>query len=115
MPSLHSTGCLLLWSGDWNRGTAANVCVTDYLRLFTHRTALDSILMRLFRLCKVDKQVDEHRTARLRVEGTIWVLLSLVLAIFVPEILYIINPLGGLAAAFILIFPGSECYCVYID
>ena len=65
------------------------------------------MLMRLFSLCRVAPLVEPHKNARLRVEGTIWVLLSLALALFVPEILYVINPLGGLAGAFILIFPGN--------
>lgn len=93
---------------DVARGTLTFVIITSYpILAFCGRTALDSMLMKLFRLCKVDSMVGPHETARLRVEGIVWVLLSLALALFVPEIHYVINPLGGLAGAFILIFPGS--------
>ena len=43
---------------------------------------------------------------RLRVESVTWFFISLLLAIFVPQISYIINLTGGLAASFIFLFPG---------
>ncbi len=43
---------------------------------------------------------------RLRVESVVWFLISLLLALFVPVISYIISLTGGLAASFIFLFPG---------
>ena len=43
---------------------------------------------------------------RLGVEGTCWLLFSLLLALFVPQISYVINPIGGLAALLMFVFPG---------
>ena len=45
---------------------------------------------------------------RLGVEGTAWLLLSLLLALFVPDISPIINPIGGLAAILMFVFPGNN-------
>ena len=47
---------------------------------------------------------------RLGSEGTVWLLFSLVLALFVPQISYVINPIGGLAAVLMFVFPGSFLY-----
>ena len=41
-------------------------------------------------------------------EGTLWLLLSLMLALFVPQISYIISPIGGLAAVLMFVFPGAR-------
>jgi hypothetical protein len=43
---------------------------------------------------------------RLRVESVVWFFISLLLALFVPVISYIISLTGGLAASFIFLFPG---------
>lgn len=44
-----------------------------------------------------------------------WVLLTLVLALFVPQISYVINPIGGLAAILMFVFPGLVVnVCIYI-
>lgn len=72
------------------------------------RTALDSVLLRLFRLCKIADTVESYPLTRWRVEGAAWLLITLALAIFVPEISYVIHPIGGLAATFIFIFPGQQ-------
>ena len=45
---------------------------------------------------------------RLGTEGTLWVLLSLLLALFVPQISYVISPIGGLAAILMFVFPGRH-------
>lgn len=71
------------------------------------RTAADSLLLRVVGRRRVGAFLQHHAAARLRVEGTVWFLLSLPLALFVPQISYVINPIGGLAAAFIFIFPGG--------
>lgn len=39
-----------------------------------------------------------------------WLLLSLILALFVPQISYVINPIGGLAAILMFVFPGEYGY-----
>ena len=43
---------------------------------------------------------------RLGSEGTVWLLLSLLLALFVQNISSVINPIGGLAAILMFVFPG---------
>ncbi len=39
---------------------------------------------------------------------TVWYLLSLLIALFVPNITFVIRYLGALAAAFMFIFPGKN-------
>ena len=39
-----------------------------------------------------------------------WLLLSLLLALFVPQISYVINPIGGLAAILMFVFPGNHAF-----
>ena len=63
--------------------------------------------MKLFRLCKIDKKVESFPGTKWRVEGVAWLFITLALAIFVPEISYVLNPIGGLAATFIFVFPGQ--------
>ena len=94
------------------------------------RTALDSILVKLWIFLKrmftrivsagrdkkllhfsqaqsevIWQRIDHYEATRLRVESVIWFLVSLLLAIFVKKISYIISLTGGLAAAFIFLFP----------
>lgn len=91
-----------------------------------HRSALDSIIMKLWGLCQkrlssdallysTSKSLRNNANTkpssigegiRLRVESVIWFFISLVLALFVPVISYIISLTGGLAASFIFLFPG---------
>ena len=52
------------------------------------------------------KKEETSKGIRLRVESFIWFFISLLLAIFVPDISDIISLTGGLAASFIFIFPG---------
>ena len=74
---------------------------------FPFRTALDSVLLQLFRLCKVvPKQVFVYKNVRLTILSVLWFAASLTLALFVSKISYIISVTGGLAATFIFIFPG---------
>ena len=44
---------------------------------------------------------------RRRLEAFIWFLLTLGLAIFIPDILVVMRPLGGLASLFMFTFPGK--------
>ena len=65
------------------------------------RTAVDSILLKLLRLCRKTSDM-----LRLRLISVLWFILSLAIALFVPGISYIIDFTGGLAAMFIFVFPG---------
>jgi len=76
----------------------------------SHRSALDSSLVTgLLAFTKVRKEsLAEWQLTRHRIEATIWFFLSLLFAIFIPDIIKVIQPLGGLAATFIFIFPGKH-------
>ena len=39
-------------------------------------------------------------------ESVVWMVLSVILALFVPQVKYVISPMGCLAGLFILVFPG---------
>ncbi len=109
-----------------------------------YRSALDSIVMKIWSLCQkvvpatskdtlnysttssnisnstsnnisnttsINSKLKTSRSSlyegvRLRIESVSWFFISLVLAIFVPQISYIISLTGGLAASFIFLFPG---------
>lgn len=75
----------------------------------SYRTAFDSSLVTvLLAFTKVSKEaLDRWQLSRHRIEATIWCLLSILFAIFIPDIIKVIQPLGGLAAAFIFVFPGQ--------
>lgn len=47
---------------------------------------------------------------RSRVEAVVWFLLTLGLAVFIPDILVVMRPLGGLASMFMLTFPGKDYF-----
>lgn len=71
------------------------------------RTALDYRVQQLLhQLIPNTAHLPWWERVRLGVEGTLWLLLSLLLALFVPEISYVINPIGGLAAILMFVFPG---------
>lgn len=74
------------------------------------RSALDSTLVAgLLTFTKVKEEtLDRWQLTRHRVEATVWFFLSVLSAIFIPDIVKVIQPLGGLAAAFIFIFPGKR-------
>ena len=40
-------------------------------------------------------------------ESVVWMVLSVILALFVPQVKYVISPMGCLAGLFILVFPGK--------
>lgn len=85
------------------------------------RTALDyrvqQLLQQLFpNWVHVLAQSRWWERVRLGSEGTVWVFFSLLLALFVPQISYVINPIGGLAAVLMFVFPGGwmgGCMCAY--
>lgn len=53
-------------------------------------------------------EVDSSRERRRRILQTVtWFLLTLVLGLFIPDIGKVISVIGGLAACFIFVFPGT--------
>ena len=76
---------------------------------FSLRSALDSSLVAgLLKFTKVKAEtLDRWQLTRQRIEATVWCFLSILFVIFIPDIGKVIQPLGGLAAAFIFIFPGK--------
>jgi len=81
---------------------AAKTYTTYPILLFCGREGLDSLLRDL--VVKEDS-VGKERVRRV-VIATTWFLLTLVLAIEIPNIGEVINMLGSLAAVFIFVFPG---------
>ena len=74
------------------------------------RSVLDSSLVSgLLTFTKVTTEtLNQWQLTRLRIEATIWFFVSLLFAIFIPDVVKVIQPLGGLGAAFIFVFPGSH-------
>jgi len=72
------------------------------------RSAFDSSLVEGLLASNVvtRETLDKWQLTRHRIEASIWYICSLGLAVFIPNIEKVIQPLGGLAAAFIFIFPG---------
>ena len=71
------------------------------------RTAVDSVLMKLLKLCKRDTRLSSYEGCRLRSISVVWFFLSLSLSLVTTKITYIIDFTGGLAAVFIFFFPGT--------
>lgn len=55
----------------------------------------------------VEEDVDRERRRRV-LQTLVWFLLTLLLALFIPDIGKVISVIGGLAACFIFIFPGTH-------
>jgi len=53
-------------------------------------------------------KIESRHVLRSRLEAIIWFLLTLGLGIFIPDILVVMRPLGGLASMFMLTFPGKD-------
>lgn len=85
-------------------GIALKMYTTYPILLFVGRVALDSVWMDL----RNQTPAEMLRGERLRriVTALVWFLISLLLAVFVPNIGVVINLLGALAAIFIFSFPG---------
>ena len=61
-------------------------------------------------LLHLDRQkVIENEKKRRILIVSIWYVLSLLIALFIPNITFVIRYLGALAAAFMFIFPGKNC------
>ena len=101
------------------------LCNAFSVKLFSScclRLALDSVLTNLssvvyrkifkkelkvkFR-CKT-KWVPGPERWRAWTESVVWMVLSVILALFVPQVKYVISPMGCLAAIFMLVFPGKQ-------
>lgn len=54
----------------------------------------------------VEEDVGRERRRRV-LQTLVWFLLTLLLALFIPDIGKVISVIGGLAACFIFIFPGT--------
>eukprot|EP00061_Rhincodon_typus_P017093 g45640.t1 len=84
---------------------AITLCVvTSYPILhFCGRSVIEGLWVRY-----VGEDVDLSRERRRRLLQTlVWFFLTLVLALFIPDIGKVISVIGGLAACFILVFPGG--------
>ena len=57
--------------------------------------------------------VNSRHTLRAQLESIVWFFLSLGLAIFIPDILKVMGPLGGLASIYMLTFLGIQNDCAY--
>ncbi|XP_072374731.1 sodium-coupled neutral amino acid transporter 7 isoform X2 [Scyliorhinus torazame] len=80
------------------------LCVlTSYPILhFCGRTVIEGLWLR-FKGEDVDMSLEKRRRI---LQTLIWFILTLVLALFIPDIGKVISVIGGLAACFILVFPG---------
>ena len=59
-----------------------------------------------FRGEQVEVDVVRERRRRL-LQTVVWFFLTLILALFIPDIGRVISLIGGLAACFIFVFPGA--------
>ena len=85
-----------------------------YVYILTYRLALDSIIKEIYSStgCRLIS-VESRHILRARVESVVWFLLTLLLAIFIPDILKVMGPLGGLASMYMLTFPGIQVLKFY--
>ena len=85
-----------------------SLCIILFI---TNRLALDSIIKEIYSTTSYRlKMVESRDVFRGRLESVLWFFLSLGLAIFIPDILKVMGPLGGLASMYMLTFPGrSNC------
>ena len=78
---------------------------TSYpLNLFCARTAIESLWINMFKLNRLE-QIKKERVRRFCIV-TIWYVVSLLIALFIPNITTVIRYLGALAATFMFVFPG---------
>lgn len=78
---------------------------TSYpLNLFCARTAIEGLWIEIFKLN--NEEIINSEKKRRIIIVTVWFTVSLMIAIFVPNITVVINYLGALAGTFMFIFPG---------
>jgi solute carrier family 38 (sodium-coupled neutral amino acid transporter), member 7/8 len=74
------------------------------LNLFCARTAIEGLWIEVFRLDA--HNVERNEPKRRIIIVSVWFILSILLALFIPNISIVIHYLGTLAGAFMFIFPG---------
>uniref|UniRef100_A0A8C0KXJ4 Sodium-coupled neutral amino acid transporter 7 n=1 Tax=Canis lupus dingo TaxID=286419 RepID=A0A8C0KXJ4_CANLU len=81
-------------------GTALH---SQHIRHF-HRAVVEGLWLR-YQGMPVEEDVGRERRRRV-LQTLVWFLLTLLLALFIPDIGKVISVIGGLAACFIFVFPG---------
>lgn len=76
--------------------------------VFARRAVLEGLWLR-YTGVTVEEDVVRERRRRL-LQTISWFLLTLLLALFIPDIGKVISVIGGLAACFIFIFPGRASW-----
>lgn len=77
-------------------------------RLRARRAVLEGLWLR-YTGVTVEEDVVRERRRRL-LQTVSWFLLTLLLALFIPDIGKVISVIGGLAACFIFVFPGTASW-----
>lgn len=88
-----------------------NMLTTYPVLHYCGRLAIETMYMSI-RGMEADDD-DPHERRRRIIETTTWFILSLLIAMFLPNIQVVISPIGGLAAVFIFVFPGL-CFLQFI-
>ncbi|XP_072024385.1 sodium-coupled neutral amino acid transporter 7-like [Amphiura filiformis] len=81
-----------------------NMLTTYPVLQFCGRLAIDSMWVTSWNLSS--EEAERRAKPRRIIETLIWFICSLFLALFIPNIGVVISVIGGLAAVFILVFPG---------
>jgi len=80
----------------------------NFTTLFVDRVAIDSLLVSTPPVADLsDVDITERR--RRIITTLVWFTVTLLIALFIPDIGVVISLLGGLAAIFIFVFPGRRC------
>ncbi|XP_071495332.1 sodium-coupled neutral amino acid transporter 7-like [Diadema antillarum] len=82
----------------------ANMLTTYPILHFCGRLAVDTMLQSIMK--KTDEEWRFRERRRRVIETLTWFMLSLLLALFIPDIGVVISVIGGLGAVFIFVFPG---------
>ena len=77
------------------------------------RTAIEGLWIEAFNL-NAD-EVNRHEATRRCLIVTIWFFVSLLIALFIPNITVVIDYLGALAATFMFIFPGIYMHLINLS
>lgn len=74
--------------------------------MFVGRAVVEGLWLR-YQGMPVEEDVGRERRRRV-LQTLVWFLLTLLLALFIPDIGKVISVIGGLAACFIFVFPGGD-------
>lgn len=95
--------------GGWGRcGKEEQPEGTPLPWVCAHRAVLEGLWLR-YTGVTVEEDVVRERRRRL-LQTISWFLLTLLLALFIPDIGKVISVIGGLAACFIFVFPGRASW-----